>query len=168
MSNETPKPSPAKTKSAPKLRRAGILLLGLALLLAVILYTGQRAVAPELSTLQLGAGSQSAKTYKLETVSTAEDQSQGLSGRSGLPAEGGMLFAYEGGMQNRCIWMKDMKFSIDVVWLDSSKRIVSMVQGMSPSSYPRKYCATAESVVELPAGTIREHGLRPGQTLNLD
>jgi uncharacterized membrane protein (UPF0127 family) len=78
-----------------------------------------------------------------------------------------MLFTFPGEREERCIWMKDMKFTIDVLWLDRNKRIVSAIANLTPASYPQKYCASAAYIVELPAGTIRGQGLRTGQTVSL-
>lgn len=167
MSNETLKPNPAKTKSAPKLLIVGLVLVCVAAVLAVTLpriYQAQQPTAG--TTLTVGTGSKASKTYKLETVTTEQDQTKGLSGRQALQEGSGMHFKYEATAE-RCIWMKDMRFSIDVIWVDNRNRIVSAVQNMSPSSYPQKYCAQAVSVIELPAGTIREQGLRTGQLVDL-
>lgn len=142
--------------------KLGAALIAIAAIVAILIASNKPAEQPEFTTL-----STSTATYKLETVITAADQEKGLSGRRGLPANGGMLFKYEGGMQNRCIWMKDMKFSIDVLWLDRDNRIVSVVSGMKPSSYPQTYCGMAVAVVELPEGTVKQQALRPGQILQL-
>jgi uncharacterized membrane protein (UPF0127 family) len=120
--------------------------------------------AASTSTLQLG--SSAAGTYNLETVSDEQSQARGLSGRSSLAAGTGMRFAYKG-MDRRCMWMKDMKFNIDMVWLDSNHRIISAVQNVSPSTYPHTYCAVASDVIELPAGALRSSGARVGQIVKL-
>lgn len=108
-----------------------------------------------------------ARTYTLETVSTAADQARGLSGRRGLDASTGMLFSYPN-VAERCIWMKDMRFNIDIIWLDDTNRVSSIVADLSPKSYPQNYCADAKYVVELPAGAAAEQGLRVGQVVKLE
>ena len=35
--------------------------------------------------------------------------------------------------------MKDMRFPIDIVWLDENKNIVGIERGVSPDSYPETY-----------------------------
>jgi uncharacterized membrane protein (UPF0127 family) len=114
------------------------------------------------------------KTFTLEVVKDGAAQVKGLSGRSGLGADQGMLFDYgsndghdHGTDENHCIWMKEMNFSIDVVWVDSTERITSIVPDLSPDTYPQAYCAKAEKILELPAGTAARHGLRVGQKIDL-
>jgi uncharacterized membrane protein (UPF0127 family) len=135
----------------------GLIVISLAII-------GQRAGTPGYATLTLNSGTKAAKTYHLEVVTTQAAQEKGLSGRSGLAKDGGMLFSFKG-TSRRCIWMKDMKFNIDILWLNSDKRVVSAVANMSPKSYPQNYCAAASSVIELPAGTMRSQGIRPGQVV---
>jgi hypothetical protein len=89
---------------------------------------------------------------------------KGLSGRSGLAAGTGMLFSYEDSSEH-CMWMKDMKFNIDIVWFDDSQRITSIVPDLPPDTYPQSYCARGKTVLELPAGTAAKHGLRVGQII---
>jgi hypothetical protein len=113
--------------------------------------------------LTLGTGSSSA-TYNLEIVTDSAGQAKGLSGRTSLGKRAGMLFSY-GDLQQRCIWMKDMHFSLDIIWFDASHRVTSIVPNLSPSTYPQSYCANAQYVVELNAGEVAQHGLRPGQVV---
>ena len=65
------------------------------------------------------------------------------------------------------MWMKDMHFNIDIIWLNESTRITSIAPDLSPSTYPQTYCADAKYVVELPAGEAARQGLRVGQTVKL-
>lgn len=134
---------------------------GLYYYFAVLRNGGSSASASTLVLNDTQAG-----TYSLETVSDEQSQARGLSGRSGLAAGTGMRFAYKG-MDRRCLWMKDMKFNIDMIWIDSGKRIVSAVQNVSPATYPNTYCAEATDVIELPAGTLKANGVRVGQIVKL-
>lgn len=104
--------------------------------------------------------------FKLETVKTAAAQEQGLSGRVGLAKNAGMMFAYND-VAKRCMWMKDMRFNLDIVWLDAGHRVTSLVSNLTPATYPQSYCAQAKYVVELNAGTAWANGLRVGQIVKL-
>lgn len=60
---------------------------------------------------------------EVEIASTTELRKIGLSKREGLYAYSGMLFKFE---QNDLIpnfWMKDMKFAIDILWINDGKII---------------------------------------------
>ena len=74
----------------------------------------------------------------VEIADTRERQIQGLSGRESLGENSGMLFVYEEpGLPG--IWMKDMNFPIDIVWITSEKRIVSTSKDIDPSTYPTTF-----------------------------
>ena len=47
-----------------------------------------------------------------------EERSQGLSGRPNLAAGTGMLFVFEQA-GSYAFWMKDMRFPLDMVWIDA-------------------------------------------------
>ncbi|MDB5187771.1 MAG: hypothetical protein JWO50_291 [Candidatus Kaiserbacteria bacterium] len=94
---------------------------------------------------------------------TPELQSLGLGGRSGLPNGEGMLFVF-GHDDTYGFWMKDMQFSIDIVWLSSDKRVIYMVQSIAPETYPATFGPSAPSryVLELPAGYTVAHSIKIG------
>lgn len=82
----------------------------------------------------------------------------GLSGRDSLSEYGGMLFLFETpGLP--AIWMKDMKFPIDIVWLrknsvvDVEENVPPPIGGMSDVLLPvYKPDTQADMVLEIPAG----------------
>jgi len=54
-------------------------------------------------------------------------------------------------------WMKNMKFPIDIVWLDEAKKVVHIVKNASPEYSTDKTFKPnkpAKYVLELPAGTV--------------
>ena len=59
-----------------------------------------------------------------------------------------------------------MKFSIDVVFLNKTKRVLKI----RPHMVTRRIalCFTAHSVLELPAGTLERTGTQPGDQLAFD
>lgn len=102
----------------------------------------------------------------LEYASTPAAQQQGLSGRNNLPATQAMLFAYDT-PGKRCLWMKDMRFSLDMVWLDADKRIIAIESDIAPATYPDSFCFEgAQYVLELLAGAVAQNQLAVGQQLN--
>ncbi len=105
-------------------------------------------------------------TYQLEIASTPEQQIKGLSGRKAMPDWSGMLFSYPDEAE-RCMWMKDMRYAIDILWVGSDRKITHLEQGLTPETYPKTYCFKAQYVIELSAGEAVQHRLRAGQTLEL-
>jgi uncharacterized protein len=151
-----PSNATAKIKSALK-RREVLLLLLTALVLAGIFWAyGFR------SNPVLQAGGQK---YGLEVAKTPDEQRQGLSGRASMPRHRGMLFIFpkEG---RQCFWMKDMRFSLDIIWVDSQKKVKHIARDVSPDTYPDAFChEAARYVIELGAGEAAKAGLHKGQTL---
>jgi uncharacterized membrane protein (UPF0127 family) len=109
----------------------------------------------------------SGEAIKLERAETAEAKQKGLSGRKSLCGGCGMLFSYDK-PQEIGIWMKDMKFSIDIVWLDKEKRITHVESSVTPETYPTTFSdrtARSQFVVELPSKYIQEHQIKNGDKL---
>lgn len=106
--------------------------------------------------------------YTLEIVASKAAQAKGLGGRESLAQDHGMLFVFDKPAK-QCFWMKDMRFSIDIIWLDSAKKVTSKVPNVSPDSYPMQYCgdATTKYVIELNAGEAKRAGIKLGNILQL-
>lgn len=99
-----------------------------------------------------------------ELAVSDEDRQQGLMFREGIQENQGMLFVFED-EDIHAFWMKNMRFAIDILWLDRDKRIVHIEQNVPPCaqdpcpSYPSS--APAKYVLELKSGMAQKHGLRP-------
>ncbi len=106
-------------------------------------------------------------SFSLETVTTYEQRQKGLSGRMSLAQDRAMLFVFDG-ESRRCIWMKDMQFPIDIVWLSGSKQIVAIERNVSPSTYPSSFCHDdSHYVLEFAAGAVDAADLRIGEHVRL-
>ena len=57
-----------------------------------------------------------------------------------------------------------MRFPIDVLFMDAENRILRAEPDVKPYGVT-KHCRGARIVIELPAGTIAAHGLRPGDKI---
>lgn len=103
--------------------------------------------------------------FDIKVVDDERTRQQGLSGTDSLPKDHAMLFVFE--TSGRWgIWMKDMNYSIDVIWLDESKRVVDYVTNIPPSSYPNRFHpkVAARYIVEVNSGVVKEKGIRLGDT----
>lgn len=88
---------------------------------------------------------------------------KGLSGKKSIPNDYGMFFIFDrSDYQN--IWMKDMLFSIDIIWIDENNKIVHIEKNISPSSYPRIFTAPTKAlfVLELNSGMSSVYDLKVG------
>ena len=82
----------------------------------------------------------------------------GLSGMDLLPLDKAMLFVFnEPGLYG--IWMKDMKFPIDIFWLNEQKKIISIQKDVSPKTFPKVFYPKSEIsyVIETNTGFADEN-----------
>jgi uncharacterized protein len=100
---------------------------------------------------------------KAELADTEVRRIRGLSGRGGLTDGQGMLFAF-GSNDRHGIWMKDMNFPIDIIWIDQNYQIVGIAEEVSPKTFPKVYKPEAPAlfVLEIKAGLAKEFGLGLG------
>lgn len=105
--------------------------------------------------------------YNIDYASTAAKREMGLSNRDSLPDDTAMLFDF-GKPGKYCIWMKDMRFSIDILWVNANRQIVEMRQNVPPDSYPESFCPAEESsyVIELNAGEALRSGVSEGERIS--
>ena len=102
-----------------------------------------------------------------QLASTEIDRELGLSGKECISENQAMLFEFDSpGYYG--IWMKEMKFPIDIVWLDEQKTVVHIEAGISPGSFPYIYTPKSRStyVMELRDGTADQYGLGVGSRLS--
>jgi uncharacterized protein len=98
---------------------------------------------------------------RCECAERALPRLRGLLGRHGLAPGEGMLIN-----PGPSVHMFFMRFPIDVVFLDRSKKVVKIVRALRPwrTAGARK----AVAALELPAGRAERCGLRVGDTLTLE
>lgn len=101
------------------------------------------------------------------TVATSSaDVEKGLSGRTSLALDEGMLFMFPAPYQYR-FWMPDMQFPLDMIWIDGEKKIVDITKNAPPlldKTKPVFYTPLkpAQYVLEVNAGFSDQHSLTPG------
>jgi uncharacterized membrane protein (UPF0127 family) len=146
-------------------RRAGI-WLGLAASLVWAAHVLAAEANPPLVTGKLVIAGR--VTLTVEMARTVEEQVRGLSGRPGLNPGHGMLFLYDG-PRPVSIWMKDMRFPLDIIWIHAG-RIVAIEKHAPPltSAGPEQvYTATADLVLEVPAGFTDRQRIRVGDSVQV-
>ena len=92
---------------------------------------------------------------------------KGLSGRDKIGENEAMLFIFQSD-EIRNFWMKDMKFAIDIIWVDSSRRIIGVTSNARPESWPDLFPSPApvRYVIEVPAGWTAKQGDLAGQIVH--
>lgn len=103
---------------------------------------------------------------KIKYAHTHEEQLKGLGGRKSLPKDEGLLFVFVS-QGKQCFWMKDMQFPIDMIWINSDKKIVYVEKNVSPNTFPQIFCpeANGQYVLETNAGIADKLKLVPNQYL---
>jgi uncharacterized membrane protein (UPF0127 family) len=104
---------------------------------------------------------------EMEIADNHGRRAKGLMFRDSLPEDHALLMVFpEKG--NHRIWMLGMRFPLDIVFLDSEKRIISIHENASPLGFnPRTwktYCSEkhAKYILELVPGTVKKTGTRHG------
>jgi uncharacterized protein len=77
-------------------------------------------------TLTIGS-----KSISVEIAKTAETRAKGLSGRSTLSEDSGMLFVFDTQDVTPIFWMKEMLIPIDIIWINDD-RVVKIDKNVSP------------------------------------
>ena len=103
-----------------------------------------------------------------EVVDDSDSRALGLSNRESIGEFEGMLFVFDEVSIENCLWMKDMKIDIDMVWLNSDKQVVTVQSNVSPDTYPQSFCPTEDAKYSLEVGSGRavEFGLEPGERVS--
>jgi uncharacterized membrane protein (UPF0127 family) len=103
-----------------------------------------------------------------EVVNTKSSRMLGLSGRSKMLDGEGMLFIFDTPGKYG-FWMKDMTFSLDILWINKNGVVVAVERGLTPETYPKTYIngADATYVLEINAGQSEKLGLYLGSKVKI-
>lgn len=103
-----------------------------------------------------------------EVVDTIQSRELGLSWRKGMKDGHGMLFVFPFSGKYG-FWMKDMRFPIDMVWINGQGVVVYVVENALPEDFPKQYVNGPDAlyVLELNANKAREYGIYLGVKLDI-
>jgi hypothetical protein len=115
--------------------------------------------------------SSTGKLFEVECVVSPAKLAQGLSGRKELKKGTGMLFIFEN-LERHSMWMPDMNFPLDIVWLDETLSVVHISYGLQPCA-DRSECPSRNSVysckyaIEMNEGEAAIYGFMNGTQLTV-
>ena len=94
------------------------------------------------------------EVFHIDLAENPQTRTLGLGNRSILEHNQGMLFIF-GAQAQHGIWMKDMNFAIDILWLNKDGSVVHSESNITPETFPEVFITPIASdyVLELPAGT---------------
>jgi uncharacterized membrane protein (UPF0127 family) len=106
-------------------------------------------------------------TLNAQVSSTSHQLQTGLSGRSCIKSDDAMLFVFDKPGYYP-FWMKDMKFPIDIIWINENKTVNQVKSSVSPNTYPNTFVNTqpAKYVLEVKAGTTLQLNINEGTSLS--
>jgi uncharacterized membrane protein (UPF0127 family) len=111
--------------------------------------------------VRLGSG-----VFSAQLADTDAERIQGLSGVDRLGPADGLLMVFQSDSEWG-IWMKDMNFPLDIVWLNNEKKVIYIVTDASPDLGTSKTFTPetpARYVLEVPAGTVKRAAIKIGDT----
>lgn len=152
------------------------ILIGAAILILVIFvalfYFQRRSSGGIMSMFQSSTATVNEQTYKVDVAKTQEEKEIGLSEKSELADDQGMIFTFDTpGYYS--FWMKKMKFPIDIVFIRDN-RIVEVYQNALPPASEKESLPIytplepADMVLELKAGQAEKNKLKKGDEVKVD
>lgn len=106
--------------------------------------------------------------FSLYTPRLGHEQKIGLAAYDSLGETEGMVFD-KPREQVIGIWMKNMKFDIDILWVDNTNTVIHIEHSVKKESYPHTYYGAqkklARYVIELSAGAAEKYGIHTGSAV---
>lgn len=111
---------------------------------------------------------------KVEVADDEESRITGLSGRDSLEDGNGMLFVFDDKQQVE-FWMVDMKFPIDIIFIDDTKivdidaNVPIPAEGANKAALPTySPSVPVNYVLEVPAGFSEKNSIKVGDTVKIE
>jgi uncharacterized membrane protein (UPF0127 family) len=107
-----------------------------------------------------------------DIAATDEQRSKGLSVKDGLAENEAMLFVLDNEGEHT-FWMKNMKFPIDIIWIDTDKTVVHIEHNLQPCS-SELFCPTYKPndeslyVLETVGGFAERHDIVKGTIVEFE
>jgi uncharacterized protein len=132
--------------------------------------TGQRVftkddpwplIYPNTKSMQI-----SGVSVRASVAETWPDRIRGLSNTPYLPMDVVKLFIFDSSGFHS-IWMKDMNYPIDIIWVDESLEIIHIEEDAQPESYPNLFVPVKPAlyVIETASGFVREKEIKIGDQI---
>lgn len=139
------------------------LALALALLLALPLVPGARALAQEAAQDELPRTRLSLNIYQIdaELAQTPQQQTVGLMFRRSMPMHQGMLFVFDQ-PQRQCFWMKNTLIALTAAFIADDGTVVNLEDMKPRTTDPHCSARPVRYVLEVNQGWFAKKGLTAG------
>lgn len=175
------------TEARTMTRRVAALVLAMMTVTAVLTMGGLRGCDERTIDVDHQRVRLDGRTYRLEIADTPEKRFKGLSGRTEIPENGGMLFIFpRDQVRVQQFVMRDCPIDIDIIYLDPSGRVVAKHEmkaeaprgpgegqpGEINQAYEdrlKRYSSRfpAQFVIEIKGGTLPKLKLEEGDRVDL-
>jgi uncharacterized membrane protein (UPF0127 family) len=136
-----------------------LITLSLLLAAAPVVVTSAPAIQAETLTIETAKGDQ---TFKVEVVRNEKERNRGLMFRHQMAADHGMLFDYNP-PQEIAFWMKNTFIPLDIIFVGTDGRIISIAENTTPLSLERiPSGGVSRGVLEINGGLSAKLGIKPG------
>jgi len=145
-----------------------IFISGIVLLVAVVLLnptSRQAVVCSQFHTPTSDNVVFKNQKIAVEVASTEAAREKGLSDRPCIKDNQAMEFVFPASDKtNHCFWMKDMRFPIDIIWIDQHNSVLTIAKVVKPDTYPHEFCPGEPTsyVLEMKAGATDRLKMLPG------
>jgi len=106
----------------------------------------------------------------VELADSFVERTRGLAERESLEPDSGMLFVYPSAREGLGMWMRDMNFALDIIWMHDGE-VVCMAEDAQPNdSLDREVyeCShVANYILEVNAGVVENVGLELGDEVEI-
>lgn len=158
------------------MKKANIIIIILFIFLGAVLYlTAPRPVVhqqPDLPPQVISGVVVKNIPLTIELADTPMKRKQGLSGHDPLPENTGMFFIFDK-PGRYAFWMHQMKFNLDILWINEGK-VVDIWENApappSPNATPASYQprTDAQYVLEVTTGFVQKNQITIGDSVILD
>lgn len=92
---------------------------------------------------------------------------KGLSGSTPIAENHAMFFLFDK-PDKYGFWMKDMLYSIDIIWVNIKGQVIHIVHNANPESFPKVFKPTTDAiaVIEVKSGLTKDIGLTEGEYIS--
>lgn len=107
-------------------------------------------------------------SVKASVADSIPERIKGLSGTPFLPDNVVKLFVFDA-YGKHSIWMKDMNYAIDIMWVDKGGEILHIEENVSPDTYPKSFSSPEPAwfVIEAKAGFVASNTVSVGDEVIL-
>lgn len=149
-----------------------IIFIGIILLVATSYFYSRQNIPDLPPEYQMAGGNKkvihiNGRVLTVEIADEPHEQTQGLSGRNNLDDNKGMLFIFASPLVPS-FWMKDMRFALDMLWLDASGTIIGIEKNVSPDMFPTTFSplSPVKYVLEVNAGWSDRNNIKIGNIMS--